>query len=76
MNPPTAVNNFQIGGRLIPRSLVETGRLAFTSALRTIVEQGAIVSGLTFNVSQESGSTSNSVNPLWRDAILDIVIGT
>ncbi|KAL9015485.1 MAG: hypothetical protein Q9185_007118 [Variospora sp. 1 TL-2023] len=77
MNPPTAVNNFQIGGRLIPRSLVENQSRSLTVALRTIVEQGAAaVSGLAFNLSRIDFTPANSVNPLWRDSILDIVIGT
>ena len=77
MNPPIPVNNIQLGGRLIPRSLVETQTAAFTSALRAIVEQGALVSGVAVNVSRNTGSsTANSVNPAWREAILDIVIVT
>ncbi|KAL8707004.1 MAG: hypothetical protein Q9201_000052 [Fulgogasparrea decipioides] len=76
MNPPTNVSNIQIGGRLIPRSLVESNPQALMAALRSIAQKGALISGLALNVSQKHASTANSVNPAWRDALFDAVIGT
>jgi hypothetical protein len=78
MNPETQVGIFQIGSRLVPRSLLSTsgGPKNFTTALRAINEQaGAWVSGLAFDVSKKPAA-SNSVNPAWRQAIASVVIGT
>ncbi len=76
MNPPTNTSNLQIGGRLIPRSLVELNLQGFIAALRFINAKGALISGLSLNVSQKAGSVANAVNPPWRDALLSMVLGT
>ena len=74
MNPPNPVAVFQIGGRLIPRSL--SNNSALMSALRNIVEHGALVSGVTVSVPKKSGTPANSVNPVWRTTLFDAVLGT
>ena len=76
MNPPNNITEFQLGGRLIPRSLVESKPGALTAALRTINENGAIISGVSINVTQKAGSPPNAVSPAWRDAVISIVLGT
>lgn len=76
MTPPSNITEFQLGGRLIPRSLVESNPQALTAALRTINENGAVISGVSVNVSLKADSPSNSVNPAWRDAVFDAVLGT
>lgn len=43
-----------IGGRLIPRSLLNNDAEALTSAIRNISESGGIFSGVCFNVSQHA----------------------
>ena len=77
MNPPIPTSDIQIGGRWIPRSLVEQNNSALTAALRTINEKGGGATGLALNVShQVAGFPYNSVNPGWRDTLFDMLIYT
>ena len=76
MTPPSNITEFQLGGRLIPRSLVKSNSHGLTAALRTINANGAVISGVSVNVSQNAGTPDNSVNPAWRDAVFDAVVGT
>ncbi len=77
MDPPIPTADIQIGGRLIPRSLVEHNNPALTAAFRVIGEQGGGASGLALNVSnQVIGSPYNSVNPVWRTVLFDMVLYT
>lgn len=66
------VSTLNIGGRLIPRSLIDTDTAALTSAIRNITESGGIFSGVSFNVSQHA--TDVGVNPYWREAAFDSVV--
>lgn len=75
MTPTNNITEFGLGGRLIPRSLVDSRSDSLTAALRSINELGAVVSGVSANVSQISRD-QNAVNPAWRDAVFDAVIGT
>ncbi|KAL8951590.1 MAG: hypothetical protein Q9222_002445 [Ikaeria aurantiellina] len=76
-DPPSNVSQYQIGGRLIPRSLVQENVSALIQAERQIVSSsiGAVLSGVCVNVSV-ADPTMNSVNPYWRTALFDAVIGT
>ena len=78
MNPPNNITDFQLGGRLITRSVVESQLPAFMAALRYINDRGAVISGVSINVSKEAGNgvPDNAINPSWRDAIVDAVVGT
>lgn len=72
------ITQFNIGGRLIPASLVETeaSTAALLDVLNNIMSDGVIISGAIFDVSAfPYDGVRNSVNPVWRDAILDLVIG-
>ena len=75
-NPPSNVTEFNIGGRLIPRALLmsQSSAAAVTDALRFIVTQGAVVSGVSVNVAK-GAKVANSVNPAWRSSIMSAVIG-
>ncbi|KAI1395670.1 FAD binding domain protein [Hypoxylon fuscum] len=75
VDPPAVGGN--IGGRLIPRSLLssENSISSLTDALQFIVSQGAVISGLSVNVSR-APAIPNSVNPAWRAAAFSAVIGT
>lgn len=75
MNPHSNITEAQIGGRLMPRSAVESNLSTLITTLRTIAEQGAVVSGVSLNVSR-SAVPVNSVNPAWRDAAISFVLGT
>ncbi|TDZ17089.1 FAD-linked oxidoreductase sor8 [Colletotrichum orbiculare MAFF 240422] len=78
MNPEPAVTEFNIGGRLMPRSLVadDASATKLTNALRSILDNGGIVSGLTINVARPAGAVANAVNPAWRTALFSAVVGT
>lgn len=75
MNPHNNITEAQIGGRLMPRSVVESNLTTLISTLRSIAEQGVVVSGVSLNVSR-SARPFNSVNPAWRDAAISFVLGT
>ncbi|RAL17614.1 FAD binding domain protein [Aspergillus homomorphus CBS 101889] len=75
MSPFMTVTEYQIGGRLIPRTTVDNELCALIDAFRSITGYGAVVSGISLNVSR-SGIPDNAVSPAWRDAQLDIVLGT
>ena len=82
---PANVSDFLMGGRLIPRSLVEpdptTGVQSRTSelvsAIRKIVSHGdTVYSGVSFNVAKSVSSLSTvSANPYWRESLYSAVFG-
>lgn len=73
MNRSSNVTEYQIGGRLIPRSTVDRNLSKLFHALQTITEHGAVVSGVSLNVSR-TPVPDNAVNPPWRDTAISIVI--
>lgn len=70
----------QTGDRLIPRSTIESNLTAFTAAIRNITNSGALYAGIALNVSSQlastTSSTSNSVLPAWRNALIHAILGT
>ncbi|KAJ5190949.1 FAD binding domain protein [Penicillium cinerascens] len=75
MNPHSNITEAQIGGRLMPRSTVESDPTTLIATLRSIAEEGVVVSGVSLNVSR-SAVPWNAVNPAWRDAAISFVLGT
>lgn len=73
--PSYEVANLNIGGRFIPRQLIDQDSKSLTSVIRDITEQGAIFSGVSFNVSMHS-PLSVSAHPKWRESVLDAVVAT
>ncbi|RYP65454.1 hypothetical protein DL769_006309 [Monosporascus sp. CRB-8-3] len=76
--PFNNISGYHFGGRLIPRSLVETSSSVskLMDALKFIVDNGGGIGGNHFDVSRfPAGGISNSVNPVWRTAIFDAVVG-
>ncbi|KAF6830732.1 FAD-linked oxidoreductase-like protein 12 [Colletotrichum plurivorum] len=78
MNPEPAVTEFNVGARLMPRSLVadEASTTKLVDTLKFILNSGGIVSGLTINVARGADAVPNAVNPAWRDALFSAVVGT
>jgi len=78
MTPASTVDNIQIGGRFIPRSLLETsnGTKALVAAMQDICNKGGAVSGVALNASKKKGHIDNAVNPAWRTAVFHAVLGT
>lgn len=67
-----AVESYQFGSRLIPRSLLEDDAAAFGEALANVTLLGTTAAG---SISAYSGNTSdqwNSVNPVWRDTLMQL----
>ncbi|KAF2965111.1 hypothetical protein GQX73_g8445 [Xylaria multiplex] len=73
----TKTAEYQIGSRLIPRSVILGGAGAgFVAALREISTQyGGTISGVLFNVSR-APAVPNAVNPAFREALVSLVVGT
>ncbi|RYP39081.1 hypothetical protein DL767_002344 [Monosporascus sp. MG133] len=75
--------NNSVGGRLIPRSVVQKDLPALVSVFRDIVVNsgnvgGSAISGISANVTHKRvGNTgaSNSVVPAWRDSLFTITVG-
>ena len=78
MQTPIQVGIAQYGGRLIPRSVVQSNSKALTSAYRNITSSGALFIGVGLNVGKSTvgDDVSNAVNPAWRDTLIDTVITT
>ncbi len=77
MQSPIEVGIAQYGGRLIPRSVVENNNDALTAAYRYINENGGLFIGVGVNVSRAvTVDVYNSVNPAWRDTLIDTFITT
>lgn len=77
MQGPIGVGIAQYGGRLIPRSVVETNNSALTEAYRFINNNGGQFIGVAVNTSLKvAGDVDNAVNPAWRTAVIDTVITT
>ena len=82
---PANVSDFQMGGRLIPRSLVQpdptpgiqSRTSELVSAIREIISHGdTVFSGVSFNVANSAPSPSTvSANPYWREALYSAVFG-
>ncbi|RYP42643.1 hypothetical protein DL767_000012 [Monosporascus sp. MG133] len=72
---PVNVSGLNIGGRLIPRTLVETNNAELTATIRNITTAGALFSGVSFNVSQHAAD-SIGANPYWRESIFNAVVAT
>ena len=62
---------------MIPRLLVQNNISTLIQAQKAITDSGigAVISGVCVNVSI-ADSAINSVNPVWRTALFDAVIGT
>ncbi|OQD83757.1 hypothetical protein PENANT_c015G00574 [Penicillium antarcticum] len=76
MKPSENITDALLGGRYIPRTVVEQNLAGLVSSFRAIVEKDAtfLISGTTVNASRVA-YPDNGVNPAWRDAIINILIG-
>jgi hypothetical protein len=73
--PSFEVSNLNIGGRFIPRQLINDNAEALTSVIKGITGQGALFTGVSFNVSMNP-SDSISANPQWRESAMQAVVAT
>lgn len=67
--------SFQYGSRIISRTAMAENTSAITSAFRQAAEDGCTFFSVASNVSEAVvGDVYNSVNPIWRKALLHAVI--
>jgi hypothetical protein len=71
------ISEVNLGGRLIPRSLVETDDSAssLVAAIKSITNHGGVLAGVSMDVSR-APTVPNSVHPLWRDTLFLAFLGT
>ena len=74
--PPIPVGVQLYGGRLIPRTVVETNSKGLWEVFRRIVDDGELgYSTLGVNLNQTvTGYVDNAITPAWRNALYDVVI--
>ncbi|KAI9713955.1 MAG: hypothetical protein M1820_000685 [Bogoriella megaspora] len=77
MNTQWPVANMQLGGRLIPRSVVEKDVTQLLDAFRAgpLSYAGGVISGVSINVTKKADVAPNAVLPAWREALFDCVFG-
>lgn len=68
-------SQFQYGGRLIPRSVLENDNIAFNKVIRSILSNGLVMAGSSGTFKAPQG-VSNAVLPAWRKAIMSLQMGT
>ncbi|PQE24846.1 FAD linked oxidase N-terminal protein [Rutstroemia sp. NJR-2017a BVV2] len=71
------VSNYNTGGRLIPRSVVQNSSDSFISVLQTVVDNGYLMAGVTLDVNKTvvPGAPEISINPYWRKTLMNAVYG-
>ncbi|KAI1074439.1 FAD binding domain protein [Whalleya microplaca] len=75
--PETNITELNLGGRIIPRSLVasDSSAASLTDAIKTIIGNGGVLAGVSMDVSQPPTS-SNAVHPEWRESLFLAFLGT
>jgi hypothetical protein len=64
-----------IGGRLIPRTVVENNNTALTQAYRNTVASGEwVIGNLALNAGGHGSVNDNAVNPAWRGALFHTLV--
>lgn len=66
----------QYGGRLIPRTAVQSNNTNFYDTLRFVAEQGVTFIGVATDVSKSATLEQNAVLPAWRDALVHATLTT
>ncbi|KAI1270205.1 hypothetical protein F5Y18DRAFT_6814 [Xylariaceae sp. FL1019] len=77
LNPMMNISAVNLGGRIIPQSLVATEDSAssLVDAIKSIVNNLAVFAGVSMDVSRPP-SVPNSANPAWRDSVFLAFYGT
>lgn len=71
-NGNLAVESYQFGSRLIPRSVLLENNDALQAVLQNITSQGAILAGSSANYRAPSGAANNAVLPQWRNTTIQL----
>lgn len=68
-------SEYQYGGRLIPRSVIENDNDAFQTVIQNLTANGVIAVGSSGTFKKYDG-VSNAVHPAWRTAIMSMQLAT
>ena len=71
-----AVESYQFGSRLIPRSVLLNNNAALQAVLQNLTSQGVILAGSSANYGKPAGGAANAVLPQWRDATIQLQLIT
>ena len=76
LNPSLYVSELNIGGRLVPRSIVDSSNSIgdLVKVVKQIIESGAIFAGVCLDVRKEPTSP-NAILPAWRNAFFLAFLG-
>jgi len=74
-NGHLAVESYQFGSRLIPRSVVETDNDAFNEVVQNLTSNGIIAGGTAGSYANVNG-VDNAAHPAWRDAIMQLQLAS
>lgn len=67
-------NSGRVGGRLIPRSVIQNNNTGLGAVARFVAEQGVAWVGVAINVKPFADSHRNAVLPAWRDALVHVIL--
>ncbi|CAG9949908.1 unnamed protein product [Clonostachys rosea f. rosea IK726] len=74
-NPPASTPGIQIGGRLLPRSVITDNIDGLIETIRSIVGYGAAVTGVAYKA-PSTPAVPNAVNPELRNSLVSLQVGT
>lgn len=71
LNPKMPIQQLNIGGRLLPRSLVtsDSAAASLSNAIKSILDNNGVMAGISLSPTKMP-SVPNSVHPYWRDTAL------
>ena len=75
-NGNMAVESYQFGSRLIPRSVIENDNDGLQAVMRNLTSQGVILAGSSANYSAPAGAAANAVLPQWRQTTVQLQLIT
>lgn len=64
----------RVGGRLVPRSVVETNNTALGDVARSVTHLGVTWVGVATNVQRFDDYLRNAVLPAWREALVHVIL--
>ncbi|KAK4144972.1 uncharacterized protein C8A04DRAFT_36112 [Dichotomopilus funicola] len=71
-----AVESYQFGSRLIPRSVLVNNNDGLQAVIQNLTSNGVILAASAANYSALPGSPSNAVLPQWRDTTIQLQLVT
>ncbi|KAI0896945.1 FAD binding domain protein [Annulohypoxylon nitens] len=77
LNPDMNISEVNLGGRIIPRSLVASkgATASLSDAIKSITGNGGVLAGVSMDVSRQP-TYPNSANPVWRESLFLAFLGT